>query len=261
MFCFQSSLPRSREASFDRGNEGQRTSDGSIKYIDQVSDASSSTDTLPGARADYLELEPVSPLVLPEQPQRKPSSSVSDLTSLAPPEIREVREAASSPSSPLNLLQRNKAPPLFAFLGVLLRQESTTSTSTSSPQLSTDFPVAARLPQVDGFLKPQSLESSSLSVARSCPNLERQANGSSGYAAPNRPPPFGPKFKPLEEGVIQICYLNHTRTLVSKILSNKFLRRWENHHLYLNDACLTSKTVRSVGLVFRGRAHNTSRDF
>jgi hypothetical protein len=53
----------------------------------------------------------------------------------------------------------------------------------------------------------------------------------------------GPRFKTLLEGDIQVCYLNHTRTVVSKILSSKFLRRWESHHLYLNDSCISSKTV------------------
>ncbi|KAJ9599764.1 hypothetical protein L9F63_026386, partial [Diploptera punctata] len=53
----------------------------------------------------------------------------------------------------------------------------------------------------------------------------------------------GPRFKTLLEGDIQVCYLNHTRTVVSKILSSKFLRRWETHHLYLNDSCISSKTI------------------
>lgn len=52
----------------------------------------------------------------------------------------------------------------------------------------------------------------------------------------------GPRFKTLLEGDIQVCYLNHTRTVVSKILSSKFLRRWESHHIYLNDSCISSKT-------------------
>ncbi|TGZ56994.1 hypothetical protein DBV15_12096 [Temnothorax longispinosus] len=45
-----------------------------------------------------------------------------------------------------------------------------------------------------------------------------------------------------EESDIQVCCLNQTRTFV-KILSGKFLRRWETHHLYLNDCCLSSKTL------------------
>ncbi|XP_021925501.1 C-Maf-inducing protein-like isoform X2 [Zootermopsis nevadensis] len=56
----------------------------------------------------------------------------------------------------------------------------------------------------------------------------------------------GPRFKPLHEGDIQVCYLNHTRTVVSKILSSKFLRRWESHHLYLNDSCISSKTANNA---------------
>ena len=45
--------------------------------------------------------------------------------------------------------------------------------------------------------------------------------------------------------VVQVCYLNHTRTIISKVLSSKFLRRWETHHIYLNDDCISSKTVSS----------------
>lgn len=55
-------------------------------------------------------------------------------------------------------------------------------------------------------------------------------------------PVHGPRFKLLSEGEIQVCYLNHTRTVISKIVSSKFLRRWENHRLYLNDTCISSKT-------------------
>nr|CAD7444374.1 unnamed protein product [Timema bartmani] len=57
----------------------------------------------------------------------------------------------------------------------------------------------------------------------------------------------GPRFKLLREGDIQVCYLNHTRTVISKILSSKFLRRWETHHLYLNDSCILSKTSKGDG--------------
>ncbi|KAK7789019.1 hypothetical protein R5R35_009972 [Gryllus longicercus] len=59
--------------------------------------------------------------------------------------------------------------------------------------------------------------------------------------SPSAPGP-GPRFKLLREGDVQLCYLNHTRTVISKILSSKFLRRWETHRLYLNDACISSKT-------------------
>ena len=53
----------------------------------------------------------------------------------------------------------------------------------------------------------------------------------------------GPKFKLIHEGDIQVCRLNHSRTLISKVLSSKFLRRWEAHHIYLGDFQLYSATV------------------
>lgn len=53
----------------------------------------------------------------------------------------------------------------------------------------------------------------------------------------------GPKFKLIHEGDIQVCRLNHSRTLISKVLSSKFLRRWEAHHIYLGDFQLYSATA------------------
>lgn len=47
--------------------------------------------------------------------------------------------------------------------------------------------------------------------------------------------PFqGPRFKLINEGDIQICRLNHTRTIVSKIMNSKYLRRWESHRIVLD---------------------------
>ncbi|XP_077288152.1 C-Maf-inducing protein-like isoform X2 [Arctopsyche grandis] len=63
-----------------------------------------------------------------------------------------------------------------------------------------------------------------------------------GSPTQGRSPAPGPRFKLLVEGDIHVCRLNHTRTVISKMLSSKFLRRWENHHLYLNDHCISSKT-------------------
>ena len=59
----------------------------------------------------------------------------------------------------------------------------------------------------------------------------------------------GPKFKLINEGDIQLCRLNHTRTIVSKIMNSKYLRRWESHHLILADSEILSSTV-SVLLSF-----------
>ena len=56
----------------------------------------------------------------------------------------------------------------------------------------------------------------------------------------------GPKFKLILNGEIQVCRLNHTRTIVSKIMNSKYLRRWESHHIYLDDAEIRSSTVSVV---------------
>lgn len=55
--------------------------------------------------------------------------------------------------------------------------------------------------------------------------------------------PVGPRFKLIKEGDIQVCYLDHTRTVISKILSFKFLRHFELHHLYLNESRISPKNV------------------
>lgn len=55
--------------------------------------------------------------------------------------------------------------------------------------------------------------------------------------------PIGPRYKIIHEGEIHLCRLNHQRTVISKILSSKFLRRWESHRLYLTSVNIASKTV------------------
>nr|XP_014351317.1 PREDICTED: C-Maf-inducing protein [Latimeria chalumnae] len=64
-------------------------------------------------------------------------------------------------------------------------------------------------------------------------------------AAPCRRPLLhcnGMRYKLLQEGDIQVCVIRHPRTFLSKILSSKFLRRWEPHHLTLADNSLASAT-------------------
>jgi len=194
----------------------------------------------------------------------------------------ETEDGSSLPSSPAAAstigLASTAVPAYYDFLSVnggAMRQETT---STSSPQLSSAASMrsSAESPPADtcssygedsspgvDSLKPEGLDAGCLPAARSCPNLERQSAGcssTSGSSSPSPSPgPAGPRFKPLEEGDIQVCYLNHTRTLVRKILSSKFLRRWETHHLYLNDACLSSKTVsETIRTRVSCRAHRDS---
>ncbi|KAM9754879.1 LOW QUALITY PROTEIN: C-Maf-inducing protein [Menidia menidia] len=52
----------------------------------------------------------------------------------------------------------------------------------------------------------------------------------------------GMRYKLLHEGDIQVCVVRHPRTLLSKILSSKFLRRWEPHHVTLTASGLRSAT-------------------
>lgn len=56
----------------------------------------------------------------------------------------------------------------------------------------------------------------------------------------------GPKHKLITEGDIQVCRLNHTRTIVSKIMNSKYLRRWESHKIVLDHSEIRSTTVCSV---------------
>ncbi|XP_055030928.2 C-Maf-inducing protein [Misgurnus anguillicaudatus] len=52
----------------------------------------------------------------------------------------------------------------------------------------------------------------------------------------------GMRYKLLQEGDIQVCVVKHPRTFLSKILTSKFLRRWEPHHLTLTEGSLLSAT-------------------
>ncbi|KZC04076.1 PREDICTED: C-Maf-inducing protein-like [Dufourea novaeangliae] len=180
----------------------------------------------------------------------------------------ETEEGSSlplSPAGPLTAGLSSSPVPYYNFLcvnGGAMRQEMT---STSSPQLCTagnheagDDTVSLVKQPRGSFagekcsrldsLQPECLDGGSFSLpaARSCPNLERRSAGcsptsGSSSSSPSSGP-VGPRFKPIEEGDIQLCFLNHSKTLVRKILSSKFLRRWETHRLYLNDTCISSRT-------------------
>ena len=53
----------------------------------------------------------------------------------------------------------------------------------------------------------------------------------------------GPKHKLIGEADIQVCRLNHTSTIVSKIMNSKYLRRWETHKVVLDHSEIRSTTV------------------
>ena len=79
--------------------------------------------------------------------------------------------------------------------------------------------------------------------------MERCASSTSSTPpeSPSLRPPggcaAGQRYRLLLEGDVQLCRLNHTRTVVSKIMNSKYLRRWEGHHLVLGSSEITSSTV------------------
>lgn len=70
-------------------------------------------------------------------------------------------------------------------------------------------------------------------VTGSCPSV------------PSKRAASGPRFKLIQEGDVTVCRLNHTRTIVSKIMNSRYLRRWETHHLILDEGEIRSTTVSS----------------
>jgi hypothetical protein len=53
----------------------------------------------------------------------------------------------------------------------------------------------------------------------------------------------GTKYRLIADGDVQVCRLNHTRTIVSKIMNSRYLRRWEHHHIALGQTGIYSTTV------------------
>lgn len=51
------------------------------------------------------------------------------------------------------------------------------------------------------------------------------------------------RYKLLTDGVVQICRVPHAKNIIEKIRFSRFLRRWEDHHIHLEQSELTSKTV------------------
>ncbi|XP_026527841.1 C-Maf-inducing protein isoform X1 [Notechis scutatus] len=81
-------------------------------------------------------------------------------------------------------------------------------------------------------------------LEESKPLLGEAPEGTKSGAAPCRRGVHcsGMRYKLLQEGDIQVCVVRHPRTFLSKILTSKFLRRWEPHHLALTDHSLASAT-------------------
>lgn len=60
----------------------------------------------------------------------------------------------------------------------------------------------------------------------------------------HRPISCQQRFKLIQEGDIHVCRLDHRRTIYSKIMNSKYLRRWESHHIFLGANEIESSMVR-----------------
>ncbi|XP_046359909.1 C-Maf-inducing protein-like isoform X2 [Haliotis rufescens] len=76
----------------------------------------------------------------------------------------------------------------------------------------------------------------------SAPSTPQHSSSASSSPVSIKSLPQGPKYKLVSEGDIQVCRLNHTRTIVSKIMNSKYLRRWESHHIVLDHGEIRSAT-------------------
>jgi hypothetical protein len=104
----------------------------------------------------------------------------------------------------------------------------------------------------NGFVDENSLGESSLGKAitsgcRADSSFGESSTSSSGHISSYHytpsPSSFGQKFKLLTEGDIQVCKVKHGNNIMDKFIQSKLLRRWETHHVSLEDSCISSKTV------------------
>lgn len=58
------------------------------------------------------------------------------------------------------------------------------------------------------------------------------------------------RYKLLTDGIVQICRVPHAKNIIEKIRFSRFLRRWEDHHIQLEQSEIISETVRIFTAVF-----------
>jgi hypothetical protein len=54
------------------------------------------------------------------------------------------------------------------------------------------------------------------------------------------------RYKLLTEGAVQVCRVPHARNIIEKIRFSRFLRRWENHQIQLEQSEIFAHTVTCV---------------
>lgn len=158
----------------------------------------------------FIDGEPISP--------SKDSVSVVNVS-----EVESSAEVVSTVQPPLTNNMRAQRPRDLAPVDLVSAVDVASSSGNSSSSLDVIAPMASPeklSPPESGVCSPALLDLHDVSP---CPRL---------------------RYQLLSEGDVQVCQLNHTRTIVSKVLSSKFLRRWETHHVQLGDANIFSRTVR-----------------
>ena len=82
------------------------------------------------------------------------------------------------------------------------------------------------------------------SISSDSSSLSDNNNSKSSPSSPScKSQQLGPKHKLISEADVQVCRLNHTRTIVSKIMNSRYLRRWESHRVVLEHNEIKSNTV------------------
>jgi len=125
---------------------------------------------------------------------------------------------------------------------------SASSSSTDGDELSTGAPMIVN-PSTPS--KQGEFSAGQRTVSAENVRLEEIGSSSSSSSCPRTPSSHhhgrhagqGQRCKLIHEGEIQLCRLNHTRTIISKIMNSKYLRRWESHLLILGDEQMESDTV------------------
>ncbi|XP_074646959.1 C-Maf-inducing protein-like [Tubulanus polymorphus] len=73
-------------------------------------------------------------------------------------------------------------------------------------------------------------------------NQMKTSTTTSAPSTPQRKSLTGPKYKLINDAETLVCRVNHTRTIVSKIMNSKYLRRWETHRMILGEEEIRSSS-------------------
>ena len=119
----------------------------------------------------------------------------------------------------------------MAATATLMLGEPIGCTTTDTEPLETDNRLQNDTEQTQNTIWVCNMTNSPRNTATTPPNLVK-----------NRPS-VNQRYKLINEGDILICRLNHTRTIVSKIMNSKYLRRWESHRIILGQNDISSTMV------------------